>query len=182
MDSGEGSDVWEPLTSHAVTAYIRPFIHSNVRARLDQLPGFPGIPHDLLAIHDAIRKYRNRTIAHSQSELVTPLPVAMMSEAGQELHVYGMSVVHLMPQVMAERFAYLLETMERIVDEITEPVQVRLRTWLQTQMPEMISQWKGPEVTHSIDSEFNSTRRRGSVPRFTNYWHVRQSEDGPEIP
>ena len=39
LSAGEESELWMPLTSHAVTAYIRPFIFSNVRRRLDEMPG-----------------------------------------------------------------------------------------------------------------------------------------------
>lgn len=45
LDSGEGSEIWEPLASHAVTAYIRPFLHSNVRVRLDQRRGVQDQQH-----------------------------------------------------------------------------------------------------------------------------------------
>ncbi|MDQ0925671.1 hypothetical protein QF038_004179 [Pseudarthrobacter sp. W1I19] len=41
LGAGEGSELWIPLTSHAVTAYIRPFILSNVRRRLDEMPEIP---------------------------------------------------------------------------------------------------------------------------------------------
>lgn len=44
LTEGEGWELWMPLTSHAVTAYIRPFIHSNVRSRLDEMSGVPAIP------------------------------------------------------------------------------------------------------------------------------------------
>ncbi|MGO4435096.1 hypothetical protein AB4Y88_17945, partial [Paenarthrobacter sp. RAF9] len=67
LGAGEESELWMPLTSHAVTAYIRPFIFSNVRSRLDEMPGIPAVPAAHQAVHDIIRKYRNTTIAHSQS-------------------------------------------------------------------------------------------------------------------
>jgi hypothetical protein len=169
MDSGEGSDVWEFLTSHAVTAYIRPFIHSNVRTRLDHMDEFPGIPPELQATHDMIRKYRNATIARSQSELVMPLPAALLDGTGQVVRVWGMSVVHPMPASIALRFAELLTTMEMIVNDATQPVAQRLHSWLQAQTPATISQWQGPEVTHSIDHNFNGARKRSRIPRFTTY-------------
>jgi hypothetical protein len=42
LSAGEESALWTPLTMHAVAAYVRPFIHSNVRRRLDQMTGFSG--------------------------------------------------------------------------------------------------------------------------------------------
>lgn len=174
LDSGEGSDVWEPLTSHAVTAYIRPFIHSNARARLDHMAEFPGIPAELLATHDMIRKYRNTTVAHSQSDLVMPLPVALLSGVDQVVHVWGMTVVHPMPGAIAVRFADLLTTMESIVDTAMQPVTERLRAWVQTESPATVRQWQGPEVTHSTDDAFNGSRRRSRTPRFTTYMRTEQ--------
>ncbi|WP_104181651.1 hypothetical protein [Arthrobacter sp. B0490] len=180
LDCGEGSDVWEPLTSHAVTAYIRPFIHSNVRTRLDQMPEFPGIPAELLATHDVIRKYRNTTVAHSQSDLVMPLPVALLGGVDQVIRVWGMTVVHPMPGAIAIRFADLLTTMESIVDAAMQPVTERLRTWVQTQSPATVQQWQGPEVTHSTDDAFNGFRRRSRIPRFTGYMHTEQVQGGTD--
>lgn len=177
LDTGEGSDVWEPLTSHAVTAYIRPFIHSNVRVRLDQMPEFPGMPLDVLATHTMIRKYRNTTVAHSQSDLVMPLPVARLNETGQVVHVWGMSVIHPMPAAIAIRFADLITTMETIVDDAMRPVTERLLAWAQVQPPATIGQWQGPEVTLSTDDDFNGARRRPRIPRFTGYLHVEEHHD-----
>jgi hypothetical protein len=84
-----------------------------------------------MATHEMIRKYRNTTIAHSQSDLVMPLPVAFLNEAGEVMRVLGMSVIHPMPRVIAERFDQLLTTMEAIVEDATRPVLERLRTWAQ---------------------------------------------------
>lgn len=177
LDSGEGSEVWEPLTSHAVTAYIRPFIHSNVRDRLDQMPQFPGLPLDVLATHTMIRKYRNTTVAHSQSDLVMPLPVALLNEAGQVVRVWGMSVIHPMPAAIAVRFADLLTTMETIVDDAMRPVNERLLAWARRQPPATSRQWQGPEVTYSTDDDFNGARRRTRIPRFTGYVNVEEIHD-----
>lgn len=177
LDSGEGSEVWEPLTSHAVTAYIRPFIHSNVRTRLDEMLEFPGIPSDHLPTHTVIRKYRNTTVAHSQSNLVMPLPVALLNDSGRVARVWGMSVVHPMPAAIAIRFADLISTMETILDDAMRPVTQRLHAWAHNQSPTTIEQWQGPEVTHSADYDFNGARRRTRLPHFTAYVHVEETQD-----
>lgn len=154
---GEESELWEPLTSHAVTAYIRPFITSNVRARLDQMPDVPRVPTELKSMHDTIRKYRNTTIAHSQSELVMPLPLAMLNGAGQGYDVMGVTLTHPMPLAFAEQFAALIAAMEGIVDEATKPVLARLRSWLRTQSPDMIQNWGQPQVAFAEDTEFSAS-------------------------
>lgn len=179
LNAGEESELWMPLTSHAVTAYIRPFIVSNVRRRLDEMPGIPAVPADLQAVHEIIRKYRNTAIAHSQSNLVMPLPIAILDAEGQGVNVVGLSVIHPMPLAVAERFANLIGAMEGIVELATQPVLERLRTWLKDQAPETIDGWELPEVIHAIDSEFTAAHRRRRIPRFTSYWRIEQHGEEP---
>lgn len=174
LSAGRESGLWMPLTSHAVTAYIRPFIFSHVRRRLDEMPGIPTLPAALQAVHDNIRKYRNTTIAHSQSNLVMPLPLAILDAEGQGVNVIGVSVIQPMPLAVAERFANLISAMEEIVDLATQPVLEQLRTWLKDQSPETIDGWELPEFTHALDSEFTAAHPRGRQPRFTAYWHIEQ--------
>lgn len=177
LSSGEGTELWEPLTSHAVTAYIRPFIISNVRDRLDEMSEFPGIPRELMAIHELIRKYRNAKVAHSQSDLVMPLPVALLGDTGEVRRVLGTTITHQMPLVIAERFAHLVGTMETVVDEIRQPVIERLLSWAESQTPEAVRNWEGPEVSASLDTEFTAARERKRRPHFTAYWHVSPVDD-----
>lgn len=181
LTAGEESELWMPLTSHAVTAYIRPFIFSNVRRRLDEMPGIPAVPTALQGVHDIIRKYRNTTIAHSQSNLVLPLPVAILNAEGQGIDVVGVTVIHSMPRAVAESFANLIGEMEGIVELATQPILERLRIWLKDQDPETIDGWELPEVIHAIDLEFTAAHRRRRIPRFTSYWRIEQpGEDLPE--
>jgi hypothetical protein len=172
LDAGEGSSLWEPLTSHAVTAYVRPFIISKVRARLDAMPEVPGLPPHLRSVHDRIRKYRNTTIAHSQSELVMPLPVAILNDEGHGVDVIGMTLTHPMPHAFAQRFAELISASEDIVDQATQPVLERLRASLRDETPETISNWPQPEISHAVDVDFTAARARKRAPRFTTYWRV----------
>lgn len=170
---GEGSELWEHLTSHAVTAYIRPFIISNVRARLDEMPGIPPVPPALQTVHDTVRKYRNTTVAHSQSDLAMPLPVAILDDAGQGVDIRGMTFIHPMPHVFAEQFATLIVAMEDVVDQATQPVLERLRSWLRTETPDTIRGWQQPEVAVTQDAEFSAARRRKRAPRFALYAHTK---------
>ncbi|WP_104116270.1 hypothetical protein [Arthrobacter sp. B1805] len=92
------------------------------------MANFPGVPAELLATHEMIRKYGNPTVAHSQFDLVMPLPVALLGGADQRFQVWGMTIVHPMPEAIAIRFADLLTTMESVVDTAMQPVTERLRT------------------------------------------------------
>lgn len=175
FDVGEGSRLWEPLTSHAVTAYVRPFIVSNVRSRLDQMPEVPGLSPNLRSVHDRIRKYRNTTIAHSQFELVMPLPLAILDDEGHGVDVVGVTVTHPMPHAFAQHFAELISASEDIVEQATQPVLERLRAWLRDETPQTISSWQQPDISHAVDTDFTAARARKRAPRFTAYWRVEHS-------
>ncbi|MDQ0279231.1 hypothetical protein QO003_003534 [Arthrobacter silviterrae] len=172
FDSGEDSVLWFPLTMHAVTAYVRPFIHSNVRDRLDQMTEFPGIPAELQSIHDTIRKYRNTTVAHSQSDLAMPVAVALLDKDGKVRSVQGWTLLQPMPGAVAKSFDRLICAMETIVDDATKLVAERLRERLRNASPEVIAAWPKPEILAARDQEFNGARRRVREPRFTNYWRI----------
>ncbi|MET4589790.1 hypothetical protein [Arthrobacter sp. 754] len=172
FEAGEGSELWLPLTSHAVTAYIRPFIDSSVRTRLDKMPEIPALPPTLAGVHEKIRKYRNTTVAHSQSRLTLPLPVAFLDAEGRGVKVSGISIIHPMPLAIAESFSDLISVMEDLVDQATQPVLKSLRVWLQGKAPDTIKSWDHPEFIHATDSDFSAASTRTAAPRFTAYWHV----------
>lgn len=180
FQAGEESPLWVPLTSHAVTAYTRPFILSNVRSRLDEMPGITAVPTVLKPVHDLVRKYRNTTVAHSQSDLTMPVPVAILDAAGQAVDVIGVSVIQPMPRVIAEQFHSLISAMEDIVDQATEPVRGRLRAWSKQQGPENISRWERPELIHAADTDFTAARKRKRTPRHTSYWRVECLSSGQQ--
>ncbi|MEW1950966.1 hypothetical protein AB0280_17160 [Pseudarthrobacter sp902506025] len=170
LAAGESSELWLPLTSHAVTAYIRPFIHSNVRTRLDEMPEVPAVPPSMKWLHQAIRQYRNTTIAHSQSNLALPLPIVLLDDAGQATKVAPISLINQMPLAIAERFAALILAMEDAVDQATQPVLDRLHVWLRDKTAGEVMNWDPPEVVHATALEFNAGERRTPFPRFSAFW------------
>ena len=172
LDAGEDSELWSPLTMHAVTAYIRPFIHSNVRERLDRMSQFPGIPTQLIPVHETIRTYRNTTVAHSQSDLAMPVALASLDEQGAVLRVMGVTLLHPMPLVLAERTAELVQTIGAIVETMTRPVTAKLHEQLRGVSPEVVAGWKNPEMFAKLDTDFTGTGSRTKAPRFTSYWRV----------
>lgn len=63
------------------------------------------MPAALKPVHDLVRKYRNTTVAHSQSDLAVPVPVAVLDATGQVVNVIGVSLIQPMPRFLAERFS-----------------------------------------------------------------------------
>lgn len=86
---------------HAVTAYSRPFIVSKVRGRLDTMDQFSGVPTGFKPVHDMVRNYRNTTVAHSQSDLVLPIALALLDDNGAVRDVVGVTFIHQMPLAVA---------------------------------------------------------------------------------
>ncbi|MFF2244297.1 hypothetical protein ACFVTM_08980 [Arthrobacter sp. NPDC058130] len=179
LTAGQDSELWMPLTSQAVSAYVRPFIHSNVRTRLDKMPEVTAVPDPLQPVHDTIRKYRNTTVAHSQSNLVMPLPIAIRDAQGRGVNVVGITITHQMPLAVAQRFAELISAMEERVDHATQAVLERLRAWLSDQDPAVIDGWPFPDVAHATDSDFTAAHPRRGATHFTTYWSTTQTEEEP---
>jgi len=89
FEAGEGSELWLPLTSHAVTAYIRPLFIRTFAHGSPKCPASRALPATLAGVHDVIRKYRNTTVAHSHSELILPRPVAFLDAAVRGVKISG---------------------------------------------------------------------------------------------
>lgn len=136
------------------------------------MPEIPAIPPALKTVHDVIRQYRNTTIAHSQSDLTMPPPVALLDNAGQPVNVPGVSMTNPMPMAIAERFADLIGAMEDVVEQATQPVLGRLRNWLKDESPVTINGWAQPDFVDATDLDFSAARKRKQAPRFTVYWRM----------
>jgi hypothetical protein len=172
LDAGEGSELWLPLTMHAATAYSRPFAESKVRSRLDTMKQFSGVPTEITPVHDMVRKYRNTTVAHSQSDLVLPIALALLDENGAVRKVIGVTYIHPMPLAVAEQFAQLVEAVEVLVEEATAPVTERLKEHLAAVPPDIVAGWPPPEAPAAEDHEFSGGRARTRRPQFTAYWRI----------
>jgi hypothetical protein len=172
LAAGEDSDLWSPLTMHAVTAYCRPFVLSNVRDRLDEMLQFSGVPTELRSVHDRIRKYRNTTVAHSRSDLALPIALARLDDSVAVRDVVGVTVLQPMTLVVAERFAELVDAVQGLVEDATKPVAERLKKHLADVPPNIVAGWPMPEAGAAQDYEFSGGRARTRRPQFTAYWRM----------
>lgn len=147
LTAGE-SALWMPLTMAAVTAYVRPFIHSNVRSRLDQMIGFSWARIRWASVHAVVRTYRNTTVAHSGSDLASPLPVALLKDDGTVQRVMGITASHPMPRDLAVQLCNLIEEVATLVEAMTQPVVERLQVTLAGTHAATIAAWPTPQVRH----------------------------------
>ena len=169
LDLGRDHALWLPLTMYSTTAYIRPFIHSNVRKRLDTRDDYRGVPEALRRLHNTVRNYRNATVAHSQSDLATSLAVAVLDHEGVLTDVMHWTAYQPMPVVIAEAFAQLIGSMEEQVESMMSPFRARLRDRWAGSGPDVMADWEPPRLAYIRDRDFSGTRSRShrlEVPVF----------------
>lgn len=175
LEAGTRSELWQPLTSYAVIAYMRTFAHSNVRAGLlTRL----AVPDDLLETHEMIRGYRNATLAHSQSELSMSLPLVTLTPAGTVNQVVPMTIRHNLPESTARRIAEAIDRMGTLVSDLIRPLAERLTFDYQHATASAIAEWPVPELDSEPADRFNGKSRRRAQPRFVSYWDVDTGSTG----
>src|SRR5680860_979466 len=85
------------------------------------------IPAELQDFHELVGAFRNTTIAHSQSELTTTFPVGVLdAETLRVRDAMAMTVTQTLPPPLVSRFRELLEAVDELLFEVTEPVRQRL--------------------------------------------------------
>ncbi len=169
LQEGEGTPLWIPLTGFAVVAYMRAFGHSNVRPPLREAEV---VPEEFAGLHEKIRQYRNTTVAHSQSELVRPMPIAYLDGEGRVRRVGDAVISQHLPIQVARAFAALIEAVQSTVETWADGIRSRLEKMYADASPEAVAGWAMPVVEGRFASDFsaNSKRRLGSA--FTHYWSV----------
>ena len=174
LGAGEGSPLWIPLTGFAVVAYMRAFGHSNVRP---PLRAASVVPDEFAALHEKLRVYRNTTVAHSQSELVRPAPIAYLDEAGRIRRVGDAVISQHLPGQIARQFAGLIGLVQNTVEEWADDIRARLEERYAEAEPHVIASWPTPVFEAQLARDFaaDSRRRPGSV--FTHYLSVEPVEE-----
>lgn len=84
------------------------------------------MPEEFAALHEKIRVYRNNTVAHSQSELVRPAPIAHLDQAGRIRRVGDAVISRHLPWQIARHFAGLIGLVRNTVEEWADDIRARL--------------------------------------------------------
>lgn len=112
------------LVANAAMAYCRSSFPSKVRRPVTD---FIEIPQALIATHELVAMLRNRTIAHSQSELSVTYALGVLDpEALEVLDVTAPNISSSMPPEQVRRFADLVDAATDRLDEVIEPVRLTL--------------------------------------------------------
>lgn len=172
LGAQEGSslaDAARHLVGLAVVAYCRTVMHSNVRGRLtDHI----AVPDELLDVHERVRSYRNATVAHSLSDLAVTYPIGVLdSDTLRVRDVLSATVLVPFPDHAVHEFKALIDVMERRLDEVSEPVRVRLMTALTEMGRDQLAAAPQPNIHEKWASEFTSRTKRSRYPTgHTVYW------------
>ena len=156
------------LIGFAVVAYCRCFLHSNVRTPLGN---HIDIPSGMRGTHEAIKAFRNQTIAHSQSDLAVTYPVGVLDAQTTELQfVSAVTVASTLPDSIAKDFEALIDAVLDLLDEVLAPVRERLEETLRATDPEALDV-APPAAIDKMADDFHPRSKRARYPTsHTFYW------------
>lgn len=121
-------DAERALINSAAMAYCRAVMVSAVRPPVTE---HVEIPAEYASTHELVRMFRNRTVAHSQSDLSVTYAVGVLdADTLDVLDVSAPNISSTMPPDHARRFLELVNLVEERLDELIHPVRHRLATSL----------------------------------------------------
>lgn len=170
---GEGAELEDAgayLIASAVLAYCRTYFPSNVRKPMtDHI----AIPDEHLDVHRLVGAFRNTTIAHSQSNLAATFPLGVLDAATLRVRdVTAPTVSQTLPPPLVERFRGLVETVDGLLFQVTEPVRQRLVKQLSgSDLAKLVNEDGQLRLFDAMDADFAPRTRRRSYPKsYTYYW------------
>lgn len=162
------------LAESAAMAYTRTFMPSKVRRPVTD---FVTIPEPLLATHELIRLYRNRTIAHSQSSLSTTYAVGVLDATTLDVVcVTGPTISSDLPREHLRDFFDLIEAIEDALDEVIRPIRMRLTDALgEADRAALVKEGRTPDVRLRWAAEFTARDTRRPYPTSHSLYVSRAS-------
>lgn len=156
-------DAERSLVANAAMAYCRTFFPSKVRRPVTD---FVDIPKALVATHELVAMFRNRTIAHSQSDLSVTYALGVLhGETLEVLDVTAPSISSPMPPEQVRNFLGLVTTVEELLDEAIEPTRMRLiRGLADADRPALLRAGPRPTVRALPAAKFGSRTTRPPYP------------------
>ncbi len=152
-------DAERSLVASAAMAYCRTFFPSSVRRPVTD---FLRVPERHSAIHELVAMFRNRTIAHSQSDLSVTYAVGVLDAATFEvLDVTAPNISNSMPPEQVRRFLDLVTAVGEQLDDVIEPIRTRLMARLaDADRAALVADGPRPTVRMLPAAEFGSPTTR----------------------
>lgn len=161
-----GTAIYRFLVAHGVVAYARCFASSNVRARLD---GCIPVPPDFTETHHGLIYLRNRTIAHSESNLQTTFAVVELSRDGTAVVVdraLSMTFTTGTPrQVMQKARRLVTELQASLQMELDKAKTAVVGSIDMASATELWSTGIQPQLTPTDSREWAPETRRSKYPK-----------------
>lgn len=158
------------LINSAAMAYCRAVMVSAVRPPITE---HVEIPAELFATHELVRMFRNRTVAHSQSDLSVTYAVGVLdADTLDVLDVSAPSVSSTMPPGHVRTFLELVNVVEESLDEVIHPIRERLMQRLvAADRAALIKDGPKPAVRELPEEDFGShTTRPPYSTSHPVYW------------
>lgn len=169
---GEALDGAIPvLIGAAAVAYCRTCIESKVRQPVTSHITIPG---ELVGVHEMVRAFRNATVAHSQSELATTYPTAVLDPHTHDLmFVAAVTVLQTLPSSVIRRFRTLVAAVAELLDDAITPIRQRLEADLDGVPLDVLPSGPKPTVYDKFARDFEPKSKRRPYPTAqTFYWEV----------
>ncbi|MCC2315283.1 hypothetical protein [Cellulomonas xiejunii] len=151
------------LIANAAMAYCRTFFPSKVRRPITT---FVQIPARVCATHDLVAKFRNRMIAHSQSDLSVTYAVGVLdADTHQVLDVSAPNISSTIPPEQVRNFIELVAAVTAELDDVIAPVRTRLMAKLAAaDRATLLEAGLSPTPRMLPATEFGSPRSRPPYP------------------
>ncbi|WP_448630823.1 hypothetical protein [Cellulomonas soli] len=169
-------DAQRSLVANATMAYCRTFFPSKVRRPLTE---FVAIPAELIATHELVATFRNRTIAHSQSDLSVTYAVGVLdAETGEVLDVSAPNLSSSLPLEHVRAFFDLVTTVMDRLDDVIESIRAQLIHELATaDHAEPVRVASRPTARHLLGQDFQPRTTRSPYPTsHPLYWTIDAAE------
>lgn len=169
-DDGLLGDARLFLIGYAAVAYCRTYFPSNVRA---PMTNHVSIPDDHAELHARITEYRNRRVAHSQSQLASTFAfVGLDADGSIRQSILGVTAAHEIPASFLKRWLTLIDLIFDQVDELQREVERRILQDAAAKDIDEVRAWRiGPTLSEQPDSAFTAKPSRGTYPtELTIFW------------
>lgn len=151
------------LVANAVMSYCRTFFLSKVR---QPVTSSVEIPEAFSATHEVVAMFRNRTIAHSQSDLSVTYAVGILDAETLEVRdVTAPTISSSMPPEQVRDFLDLVNALSQRLNEVIEPIRRRLMVTLgDADRAALIKDGPRPTARVLLAADFGSRATRPPYP------------------
>lgn len=164
-------DAHAHLVGYAAVAYCRVFFPSKVRRSLDSREF---VPAEFTELHQLITDYRNRRVAHAQSQLSSTFAFIGLDSSGIRPSLIALTPAQELPASVLTRWQSLIDRVADTIADQQREVESRIMASLGTVDLDVIRSWPPmPELTVRPTAELTARTSRGPYPtEYTMYKDV----------